>query len=56
MVTDTLVSDKTLRNSDEVVEKLISLRDEYWEKRDSLSSGEIYLMFKINSCLYERKK
>lgn len=56
MVTDTIVTDKKLRDSDEVVQRLIDLRDAYWDKRDTLSMYEMQLIFKINSCLYEKKE
>jgi hypothetical protein len=56
MSTDTIVSEKKLRSDAEIVRKLLELRDNLWDSRKSLSVGEVYILFKINSCLYEPKE
>jgi hypothetical protein len=56
MIHDPLGSEKTLRNSDEVVQKLIELRDDLWRCRKVLSFPETMIAFKINSCLYQPKE
>ena len=56
MSTDTFDSDKKLRTDTEIVQKLIELRDSLWNQRLHLSLGEQYVVFKINSCLYEPKE
>lgn len=56
MSTDTIVSEKKLRSDAEIVRKLLELRDSLWDQRDKLSLGEEYLVYKMNSCLYEPKE
>jgi hypothetical protein len=59
MSIDTIVSEKKLRSDAEIVQKLLELRDNLynlWDSRKSLSVGEVYILFKINSCLYEPKE
>jgi hypothetical protein len=56
MTKDTIETDKNLRPDSEVVQKLLELRDYLWDSRKSLSVGEVYICYKINSCLYQPKE
>jgi hypothetical protein len=55
MIHDPLGGDKTLSNSDEVVQKFIELRDHLWKCREVLTRPEIMIVNQINNCLYEKK-
>lgn len=45
--------EKTLIPTDDIVQSLLNLRDELWEKKDPTS---LELFYKINSCLYRGYK
>ena len=49
---DSIVTNKAMRSADEIVERLIALRDELWERQNE---REIEIFWKINSCLYVPK-
>lgn len=49
---DTIDSGKEMRSAEEIVERLIALRDEVWERQNE---REKELFWKINSCLYVPK-
>ena len=55
MIQDTILAKRPLRPSDDIVQSLIALRDEYWEitKGRRVSDPETKLLLKINSCLYK---
>ena len=49
---DTIESGKVMRPAEEIVERLIALRDEIYQNKREV---ELEIFWKINSCLYEPK-
>ena len=52
MIQDTIVSDKEFRPSEDIIERLVALRDELYERQ---REAELEIFWKINSCLYVPK-